>query len=123
MKKVQKSGEDYLEAIYNLSRSENHAHSADISRVLGVSKPSTFNALQKLEDLGYVVKASYGPVMLTKTGEEYAKMILKKHNAIKMLLTDVLKVSLEEAEIDACKIEHCIGEETTKKLFDYLKIK
>jgi Mn-dependent DtxR family transcriptional regulator len=122
VKKILKSGEDYLEAIYNLSKEENHAHNADISRLLGVSKPSTFIALQKLEDLGLIYRNNYGPVTLTESGEEYAMSIIKKHQAIKKLLTDVLKVSEFEAEIDACKIEHCIGDETTTKLYDFLKI-
>ncbi len=39
------------------------------------------------------------------------------------LLTEVLGVSPDVAEKDACKIEHDISEETTIKLIGYLKDK
>ena len=122
MKTIQKSGEDYLEAVYNLLEKDDHAHSADIARILGVSKPSTFKALQILAEEGYIEKENYGAVTLTEKGRHYAQAVQKKHKAIRMLLIDVLKVSPIEAEADACKIEHCIGKETTQRLFEFLKI-
>jgi len=123
MKTLKKSGEDYLEAVYNLLKTNDHAHSVDIAKMLGVTKPSTFNALQILANEGYVEKQNYGAVTLTEKGRIYAETVLKKHTAIRMLLIDVLKVSKENAEADACKIEHCLSEETTEKLFEFLKIK
>ena len=120
MKKIQKSGEDYLEAIYNLLERDDHAHSVDIAKALGVSKPSTFNALRILAERGFIKKESYGAVTLTQKGKLYAQNVQKKHNAVKSLLIDVLKVSPDTAEADACKIEHFISEETTEKLFEFL---
>ncbi|MCL2822044.1 MAG: metal-dependent transcriptional regulator [Firmicutes bacterium] len=122
IKKVNKSSEDYLEAIYHILQSSDHAHSVDIAKVLGVSKPSTFSALKKLASLGLIEKESYGSVVLTKNGEEIAKSIVKKHKAVLMLLVDVLGVSPNTANLDACKIEHSLSEETTQKLFSFLKI-
>ena len=122
MKTIHKSGEDYLEAIYNLLEKDDHAHSVDIANALGVSKPSTFKALQILAGQGYIEKESYGAVTLTEKGRQYAQAVKKKHRAVYMLLVDVLGVSPQNAEVDACKIEHFIGEETTDKLFKFLKI-
>lgn len=123
MKTLQKSGEDYLEAVYNLSCNNSQVRSVDIANSLKVTKPSTFKALQNLAEQGCIIKESYGIVMLTEKGIGLATEIFKKHKAIRMLLIDILKVSPQIAESDACKIEHCISEETTKKLFDFLKIK
>lgn len=122
MKIIHKSGEDYLEAIYNLSLNQEKVRSVDIAKALGVSKPSTFSALQNLAEQGCIIKENYGAVTLTEKGRRLAEGVQKKHKAIRMLLIDILKVSPASAEIDACKIEHCIGEETTRKLFDFLKI-
>jgi len=36
-------------------------------------------------------------------------------------LSNVLEVSPEQAEIDACKTEHLISVETTKKLENFIK--
>ena len=123
MKALQKSGEDYLEAIYNILKKEDHAHSVNIAKMLNVSKPSTFKALQILAEKGYIEKENYGAVTLTKKGKEHAETVIKKHQAIRMLLIDILKVSQETAESDACKIEHCLSEETTEKLFSFLNFK
>lgn len=122
MKIIQKSGEDYLEAIYNLSLKQEKVRSVDIAKALGVSKPSTFSALQNLSEQGCIKKESYGAVTLTENGRLLAESVQKKHKAIRILLIDILKVSPKSAEVDACKIEHCIGDETTKKLFEFLKI-
>ena len=120
MKTLAKRGEDYLETIYNMSATHGHAHSADIAKALGVSKPTVFKALQTLGNQGFVVKQPYGDVTLTDKGKSHAQDVIKKHNAVKKLLIQVLKVSPEQAEIDACKIEHCLSRETTDKLLDFL---
>lgn len=121
MKTIQKSGEDYLEAIYNLLQNSDHAHSVDIAKILGVTKPSTSKALQNLSEQGYIKKESYGAVTLTESGRQTAEAVLRKHKAVRDFLTDVLKVSPHTAEEDACKIEHCLSEETAEKLFEFLK--
>ncbi|MCL2370124.1 MAG: metal-dependent transcriptional regulator [Firmicutes bacterium] len=123
MKSIQKSGEDYLEAVYNLYQKDPKVRSIDVAKALGVSKPSTFRALQNLAEQGYLNKENYGTPTLTPKGIEYAEAVLKKHGAIRMLLIDVLKVSPEVAEVDACKIEHEISEETTERLYEFLNIK
>ena len=121
MKLLAKRGEDYLETIYNMSAEHGgHAHSADIARALGVSKPTVFKALQTLAEQGYLIKQSYGDVTLTEKGKTHAKSVIEKHNTVKKLLTEVLKVSPEQAEIDACKIEHCLSHETMDKLLAFL---
>jgi len=121
-KSIQKSGEDYLEAIYNLLLTNNQVRSIDIANILGVTKPSTSRALNILADRGYVIKEKYGAVSLTQKGIEHAKEIQKKHKAVRMLLVDVLGIDVAVAEIDACKIEHCLSEESAKKLYEFLKI-
>lgn len=123
MKTIHKSGEDYLEAIYTLSKGKEHVHSVEIAKHMNVSKPSICRALQNLSEQGCIEKEKYGAVKLTAKGLEIAKTVENKHKAVKMLLVDVLKVSEEAAEVDACKIEHNISEETTKKLFAYFGIK
>jgi Mn-dependent DtxR family transcriptional regulator len=90
---------------------------------MGVSKPSTFRALQNLSEQGYIQKQAYGAVTLTEKGRTEAQTIRNKHKAIRTLLTDTLGVSPAIAEADACKIEHFISDETTQKLFEFLKIK
>ncbi|MCL2861193.1 MAG: metal-dependent transcriptional regulator [Firmicutes bacterium] len=122
MKVLKRSGEDYLEAIYNLSKQGGGVKSVDVAMSLNVTKPSTHRAIENLVKNGLALKESYGQVSLTCEGEKLAKEVLKKHKAVTMLLTKILGVSEEIAEIDACKIEHELSEETTKKLYEFLAI-
>ncbi|MDE7071326.1 MAG: metal-dependent transcriptional regulator [Clostridia bacterium] len=120
MSQLHKSGEDYLEAILFIEEQKGRVKSVDIANALGVSKPSVNKALTILQEMGYVSKPNYGEVTITQEGRRKAKIIAEKHVALTKLLTDVLGVSAETAEKDACKIEHDISEETTGKLIEYL---
>ena len=120
MSQLHKSGEDYLEAILFIEEQKGRVKSVDIANYLGVSKPSVNKALTILQEMGYVSKPSYGEVTITEEGRKRAKIVAVKHVALTRLLTDVLGVSADTAEKDACKIEHDISEETTQKLIKFL---
>lgn len=120
MASLYKSGEDYLEAVLFIEQQKGRVRSVDIAKYLGVSKPSVNKALTILQEMGYVNKPDYGDVTITDEGRKKAQTVALKHKALTRLLTDVLGVGAETAEKDACKIEHDISEETTKKLIEYL---
>lgn len=106
MSDLRKSGEDYLEAILFIEEEKGIVKSVDIATYLGVSKPSVNKALTILQEMGYVSKPNYSQVTITQEGRKKAKAVAQKHSALTRLLTDVLGVSEEVAEKDACKIEH-----------------
>ena len=68
---------------------------------------------------GYVLQESYGDIHLTDAGRDLAKSIYLRHETISGFLQDVLGVSAENADEDACHIEHVISEETFQKLMDF----
>ena len=115
--------EDYLECIVMLSENEptGRVRSVDIARHLNVSKPSVNKAMNILKEKGFIRQEAYSGIELTNAGKEMAKMILNRHNTIRTFLEEVLGVSSENAEHDACKIEHIISEETFKKISAYKK--
>ncbi len=121
MSDLRKSGEDYLEAILFIEEEKGIVKSVDIATYLGVSKPSVNKALTILQEMGYVSKPNYSQVTITQEGRKKAKAVAQKHSALTRLLTDVLGVSEDVAEKDACKIEHDISEETTEKLIAFLQ--
>lgn len=110
--------EDYLETIYILSNNDK-VRSIDVAKKMKVSKPSVNKAMNTLMDKGYINKEFYGDIRLTPIGLEMAQQILKRHETIRSFLHDILQVSLENAEIDACKIEHVISDETFDKILNY----
>ena len=119
MKLLTDSNEDYLEAIYILKLKNEKVRSIDIAKYLNVSKPGVNKAMNVLKENGLIEKDYYGDVCLTKKGEDIAKKIYEKHTTIKDFL---LKIGTKEdiAEIDCCKIEHVISEDTFKAIKKHL---
>ena len=59
--------------------------------------------------------------MLTEAGVERASEVRKRHDLLCRYLTDVLGVSKDIAEVDACRMEHIVSEEVMSKIKDILK--
>ena len=102
--------EDYLETILLLSEQDG-TRVRDIATFLDVKMPSVNKAISELKKLNYVTQKPYGAVSLTETGRECAQRILKRHRLLRRFLK-ILKVSDENAEADACRIEHFLSRET-----------
>ena len=107
--------EDYLEAVSFLD-DEGAVRVTDIARRLGVSKPSVIGALRQLEGQGLVTHERYGTVFLTGPGRRRAALIRERHSMLTAFLRDVLGVSGEVAEADACRMEHCLSGETLERM-------
>lgn len=114
------SKQDYLETILEFSSETGQARSIDIARTLGVSRASVNKSLGFLKDSGLIEHEHYGDIKLTDTGLRMAKAVRARHETLKRFLAEVLKVSPETAENDACRMEHAISPETASKLQDYL---
>ena len=116
---IQESGEMYLESILVLSKKSTHVRSIDICEYMGFSKPSVSRAVNLLKQNGFIDIDTFGYITLTQKGENHAKKIYERHNILKNFLINV-GVNPETASIDACKMEHCISDETFTKLKEYI---
>ncbi|NLY45853.1 MAG: metal-dependent transcriptional regulator [Tissierella sp.] len=115
------SGEMYLETILVLKKSKGQVRSIDIARELNFSKPSVSRAVGKLREEEYIAVDSNGFIELTYKGKKVAKDIYEKHKVLTTFFTEVIKVSPEIAEEDACRIEHVISDETFQGLKRFLE--
>ena len=118
---VTSSLQDYLEVILNLIQEKNTARVTDIAGRMDIAKPSVIQALTLLKEKGLIVQDRYGPVELTTEGKRYALNIRHRHKVIYGFLTQVLNVSTEAAEQDACLMEHDLSNETFVCLLRYLE--
>ena len=109
--KIQKSSEDYLEAMLMLQEKHGYIRSVDIAAQLGVTKPSVSYATKRLRENGYITMSADGLISLTEAGMEIASRIYERHKLLTQLLIG-LGVSPETAREDACKIEHDLSVET-----------
>lgn len=110
------SGENYLETILILSRRLPVVRSIDVANELNFSKPSISRAMGILKSDGYIEMDRAGGLKLTPSGLEKARSVYERHRTIRKYLQCVLNVSAENAEIDACRMEHILSEETFNKI-------
>ena len=109
--------EDYLECIYNNIESDGSVKAIQISKIIGVSRASVTDALQRLAEKKYIDYERYGTINLTDKGAEKAKEIIRKHRILTVFFEKVLNLKSDEASENACRIEHVI----TKSAFNRLK--
>ena len=111
--------EMYLKVLYRLRHDDEIARVRDMAKGLGVT-PSTVSAvLKKLERAGLLVHDRYGAIKLTPAGERVAECVIRKFDTIRSLLTDVLGLDPETAEVDACTMEHAVSPVTINRM-EYL---
>ena len=116
MAEITSSLEYYIEAVYSIFKTENKVKAVDVSRKLNVSRASTTEALQKLEQLGLINYGHYGAISLTDAGIDKAKEVIKKHKTLSVFFEKILGVEPELAENTACKIEHVIDDDVVSIL-------
>jgi DtxR family transcriptional regulator, Mn-dependent transcriptional regulator len=116
---LSESLEDYLEIILQLQQEKRVARVRDIAARKGVSNASVSNALGRLARDGFVLHEAHEFVELTDRGAELARRVLRRHEFLVSFLRDVLQVSPETAEQDACAIEHQVSAETLGRLASF----
>lgn len=114
------SKEMYLETIYILQQKDEYALAGDVAKRLNVSKPSVTKAMNSLKKQGLVNQERYGPITLTKKGGLLAKQVYDKHQLITKFIVSSLDMSHEQAEKDACKIEHVVSNSLIEAIEAYL---
>jgi len=118
--KLSESEEGYIETIFNLIREHGYARVADIAAALNVKPPSVTSMLQKLDEQKFVTYTRYRGVVLTRKGKLLAETLKKRHQALKKFLI-MIGVTEENADKDACEIEHIINRETAEKLAKFVE--
>lgn len=108
---IQKSAEDYLEAMLMLKEERGYIRSIDVAEKLGVTKPSVSYATKRLRESGHITTDPAGMIVLLPPGQEIAERMYERHKLLTELLIR-LGVSPETAQEDACKIEHDLSAET-----------
>lgn len=109
----------YLYAIYKLGQNGNAVRSADVARIVGVSKPSTVSMLQKLADDGYITKEPYREIELTKKGIKAANELYTPMVIVCDFLKNAVGTSNEKADKDAIIMVSQLSDETLDKFVDF----
>jgi DtxR family Mn-dependent transcriptional regulator len=120
--KLSASLEDYLEAIYWLTRQHGVARATQIAGRVKVGKSSVTAALKQLADRGHVNYDPYQLISLTQSGETIARDVVRRHEILKRFMVEVLGVDDETAGETACRMEHNIEREVLDRLLRFVQL-
>ncbi len=121
MKMEQKSTQDYLKAIYNLTKNGDLISTTEISQKLEVAPASVTEMLKKLSDDDYIKYEPYKGSILTIKGLREAQKVTRKHRLLERFLADTLHIGKDKVHKEACQLEHALSDEAEESLCRLLK--
>jgi DtxR family Mn-dependent transcriptional regulator len=98
--------ENYLKALFNMSRETGEVNVNELSKRLGIKMPSVTSMMKKLAGKKLVHYESYKPLRLTEEGEREAGIIIRKHRLTEMFLVRKMGFGWEEVHEIAEQVEH-----------------
>ena len=108
--------ENYLRALYQLSRPGGGVRLTDLAHTQGVRLPTARHAVDCLRDAGLVLQETYGLITLTENGRGVARRLFDRFELTRRFLIEVLGVSESAAEREACNMEHHLDEDTLNRI-------
>ncbi|MFL5962306.1 MAG: metal-dependent transcriptional regulator [Gaiellaceae bacterium] len=121
--------DDYLETIYFLafpigeyqpSPGTSQAIAARVGEMLGVSRASAGEMLKRLEAEGLVERGEHKEAILTPTGTERARKVVRKHRIIERLLTDFMGYTAGEAHVHADELGGTFTDDMVERIDERL---
>lgn len=114
------SRENYLVAIYVLSKKTSEVHPVEISEMLNFKLPSVSHMMSVLAKDKLVLRKENGTIMLTCEGKKIAEKLHQKRCFFKKLLINA-GVDKGKAEKEACRMEHALSDSSFEMLQELLK--
>jgi Mn-dependent DtxR family transcriptional regulator len=117
---VTHSSAHHLMAIRELLQHYGYARVTDVAKHLGITRGSASVTLKALKEKGYATEDANKFLRLTASGKRIVQTIEANREVLQKFFRDVLAANHEQAEIDACKLEHLLSSEIGKRLLDFL---
>ena len=111
----------HLLAISVLLQRQGYARVSDVARELSITRGSASLTLKALKQRGLVDEDANRFLLLSAQGRQIADGVRAKHAVVARFLDEVLQVGSREAELDTCKIEHLISDETGERLARFVE--
>ena len=118
MKNISK--EDYLSVIYKSSDSNGEIKANQIAEKLSISGAAVTDMLRKLSREGYVDYKRYKGIKLTKSGEDYARNMVRRHRIWEVFLHQIVGLPWDKVHSEAENLEHSSSDELIDRLEEML---
>lgn len=118
---ISHSAAHHLMAVDELIHRLGYARVSDVARVLNITRGSVSISLQPLKKAGLILQDENRHVRLSDAGKALVAAIKAKRTLMQRLFADVLGVEPAHAEVDACKLEHLLSNETAQRMLAFLK--
>lgn len=113
--------QNYIKAIYHLSRNEEGtAYTQQLASAMSTTPASTTDMIKKLSEKGLVSHVPYRGVKLNKKGEKTALYIIRRHRLWELFLSEVLKFKWDEVHAMAEELEHVSSDLLLDRIDEYL---
>ena len=116
MDKLTQSVEEYLEAVFKLTRDGSPATVGQLAETLGVSPPSVSEMVRRLRAAGLLEEDSTRGVVLSPDGRAEGARLVRRHRLSERFLVDVLDMPWDAVHDEACKLEHALSPEVEARL-------
>jgi len=116
------SAAHYLMTINHLLQQNGYARVTDIAKALNITRGSCSISLRPLKKRGLVVEDENKFLQLSDEGKRLAELVERNDELLEILFRDVLGVDSDQAEVDACKVEHLLSIETSVKLCTFIQL-
>ena len=114
------SAAHHLMAVHELREAHGYARVSDIAQHLQITKGSVSAAMKHLKERGYVQEDHNRFLELTESGLKVVRETETTRLVVQKFLTDALGMDEDDAEIDACKVEHLFSSQTRVRLVYFL---
>ena len=118
---ISHSAAHHIIAIDELLERHGYARVSDVAKLLNITRGSASLTLKALKQRGLVVEDNNRFLKLSEEGERLASSVRGRAFLMRRFFIDVLDIPSEDAEIDACKIEHLISLATAERLALFLR--
>lgn len=112
--------EEYIETIHDIVEKRGFVKAVDIVNELCLSPSTVSEMLKRLDNEGYINYEKYRGATLTNKGLKLARDLRRKHKVLREFLITI-GITYENADKEACKIEHVVVDETIDRLTKYIE--
>lgn len=112
--------EDYLHEIYDLLADGKTVIAARLAERIGVSSPTAWATLQRMQRDGLVRLRGGHDIHLTRKGKGAAESIKRRHFLAERLLVDILGLDWADAHEEAHRIEHAVSPRVEERIMALL---